>query len=628
MDTSEVQEAARLLVVDEDPNAANRIKRLVDSRMRVEVESALNSASARRMLSSHSFDVVIVDHRHPDSSGLELLAEFIEQDIQTPVIFVTAHGSESLAAEAFNAGAAGYVIKDHTMPDVLPGVIEGALARSSLNRAAAVLNEENAFTDRALNLLGHMFFALDPEGRFIRWNKAVNEVTGWSNEELFRASADDFFPDDEGRRLLDTVLALKNGDRAALDLRIPTRNGGPVLREFTAVALYDSRGNLLGISAIGAGPAEVARKAAARREKNLVEIAKLACEIVVRLDMEGRFTFLNEEACTVLGGRRAQLIGQRITAFVHPDDIDKTLSLFARAVRTRQSTTGFISRIMAPRGWRYIEWNAMPLLDRYSECTGFQFVGRDITERKLTEQFLTRVNVELDAYAHTVSHDLKGPLSAIMLAAETLRVLLKNGAVEDPTKTMDEIARIISEHSEQAGTIIDDLLALAEAGQVPMEVEEVDVAAVVETVIEERAADIAQKGARVERDRDLGMVVANRTQVHQLFGNLIANAVRHNDSPEPVVEVRCRGKDEDGHRYVVRDNGSGIAAEEVDLIFKPFFKGKNGGTGIGLATVEKIVLVYGGHIEVHNEGGACFEFTLKDAPGVVEPSTQGGPRAP
>jgi len=73
------------------------------------------------------------------------------------------------------------------------------------------------------------------------------------------------------------------------------------------------------------------------------------------------------------------------------------------------------------------------------------------------------------------------------------------------------------------------------------------------------------------------------------------------------------GDDEEGlHRYLTRDNGSGIAPEYLGRIFLPFVKGKTGETGIGLTTVEKIVAVYGGEIRAYNDNGACFEFTLKD----------------
>src|SRR5674536_53374 len=78
--------------------------------------------------------------------------------------------------------------------------------------------------------------------------------------------------------------------------------------------------------------------------------------------------------------------------------------------------------------------------------------------------------------------------------------------------------------------------------------------------------------------------------MYQLFANLIVNAVKHNDADEPVVQVIGLGPAQGGgRRWMVRDNGSGVAPEDMDSVFEPFFKGKGGETGVGLATVQKIV---------------------------------------
>lgn len=122
-----------------------------------------------------------------------------------------------------------------------------------------------------------------------------------------------------------------------------------------------------------------------------------------------------------------------------------------------------------------------------------------------------------------------------------------------------------------------------------------------------------ERGIAVKVDDDLGSAKANPTHIYQIFANLISNAIKHNDNENPVIEVSCLGDDEEGlHRYLTRDNGSGIAPEYLGRIFLPFVKGKTGETGIGLTTVEKIVAVYGGEIRAYNDNGACFEFTLKD----------------
>jgi signal transduction histidine kinase len=111
----------------------------------------------------------------------------------------------------------------------------------------------------------------------------------------------------------------------------------------------------------------------------------------------------------------------------------------------------------------------------------------------------------------------------------------------------------------------------------------------------------------------LGHVVGSPTHFYQLFSNLIRNCIKHCRSDRPVLNVRRLEEAGIGvHRYLVRDNGEGIPEADLEDIFTPFFKGKSGGTGIGLATVEKIVNLYGGEVRAYNNNGACFEFTISD----------------
>lgn len=279
-------------------------------------------------------------------------------------------------------------------------------------------------------------------------------------------------------------------------------------------------------------------------------------------------------------------------------------------------------------------------MDRHDEvgalATAFNRMTDDLVgerenlERKVAERTeeLARSNMELDGYAHAVSHDLRGPLSAISLAAAELSSMLEE--VDDTLLREEgpEALEQLSRSLDRAFGLTEDLLVLAEAGHKPARVEVVDVSASVERACEDLAAKIGAKSARVEVDEDLGHVVANQTHIYQLFLNLISNAIKHNDLPEPLVRVKRLADDGDALKFQVCDNGPGIPSGEFDRIFEPFFKGRGGETGIGLATVKKVVLMYRGGITASNEkdGGACFEFTLRNYRG--EPDAAGRPGAP
>lgn len=242
---------------------------------------------------------------------------------------------------------------------------------------------------------------------------------------------------------------------------------------------------------------------------------------------------------------------------------------------------------------------------------------REGLERKVEDRTaeLARSNLELDGYARTVSHDLRGPLASIELAASMLTEMLRDEHGQDAREQMSGVLEQLRKSTDRSFSLVNDLLALAEAGQRPVAVEKVDVDDVVMQVLLERAQVIEARGARVVVDDGLGTIVASPTHIYQLFSNLITNAIKHNDSPKPVVEVRRLEPVEGGGlHYQVADNGPGIPEGDFARIFEPFFKGKSGETGVGLATVQKIIELYGGTVSAYNEdkGGACFEFVLHD----------------
>jgi signal transduction histidine kinase len=236
----------------------------------------------------------------------------------------------------------------------------------------------------------------------------------------------------------------------------------------------------------------------------------------------------------------------------------------------------------------------------------------DITERKVGEEALLRANEELAGYAHTVSHDLKGPLSATILATDTLKLIMDKEGLVDEKGTIPSLMRIIDNSVLKSAAFIDDLLALAEAGQTPETLETVDVSEVVRSILEEKEELLEDRGAQVSQDDDLGVALMDPTHAYEVFSNLVGNAVKHNDSENPEIRISRLVEARPGRlRYLVCDNGPGIPEGDMGDIFLPFHKGAGStGTGIGLSIMDKVVRLYGGELRVYNDGGACFEFTL------------------
>lgn len=327
------------------------------------------------------------------------------------------------------------------------------------------------------------------------------------------------------------------------------------------------------------------------------------------VNMQGQILDVNDAYCEMISYSREELLKMAIGDI---EAVEDTAETRARIEQVKGSGSDRFETRHRRKDGVLID---VEVSVRYLDTSGgrlFVFI-RDITERKKYRQELERANAELDGYAHTVSHDLRNPLSAIAISCRMMRDTQGEGDDVATLAEADEFAGVVERNIERCYSLVNDLLALAEAGQRPSETETVDVRAVVARVEDERAAEIEARGIQIHVDDDLGTLDASPTHVYQVFANLINNAIRHNDAEKPVVYVSRVGAEEDGGiRYLVRDNGSGIAEEDLDRIFIAFVKrGDQSDTGIGLATVEKIVGVYNGEIRAYNDGGACFELVLR-----------------
>lgn len=230
---------------------------------------------------------------------------------------------------------------------------------------------------------------------------------------------------------------------------------------------------------------------------------------------------------------------------------------------------------------------------------------REVEEQR---RALEASNAELELYARTVSHDLRTPLSAISSAAGLIRMAGAREAA--PPATVDRALAVIERNVQASVELVDDLLLLARAGSGAEPAEPVEVGSVLQRIVEERADELTRAGLRVELDADLGRVTAAPAHLHQVFSNLLNNAIAHAGGQATLVEVKRLPSRAGQQRYLVCDDGPGIPEEHLGRIFKPFFSGRVGGTGIGLAIVQRIVARYEGEIRAYNDGGACFELSF------------------
>ncbi|MHB8896623.1 MAG: PAS domain S-box protein [Candidatus Geothermincolia bacterium] len=345
------------------------------------------------------------------------------------------------------------------------------------------------------------------------------------------------------------------------------------------------------------------------------ELAETLPQVVFELDASGMITYINRNALEIFDYTQEEVDrGMHALDIIEAVDKERVSGAIEKMMDGRSE--GAIREYLARRkdGTTFPARVYSSLVtDEKGNPVGVRGILTDISDHKRYENELEKANVELEGFAHTVSHDLRGPLTVIGFASELILQNIGEPPTEDVNAALAEAANLLVKNVSKANVLIEDLLSLARAGQEPSGVVEVDIAETVETVLDENASRLRRNKISVEVGEDLGTIRANPTHVYQVFANLIGNAVRHSRVPGALIEVkRLPDATEDMLRFLVRDNGPGIKPEALEKIFIPFFKGEQGGTGIGLSTVQKAVKVYGGWIIAYNDNGACFEFVMRD----------------
>jgi len=126
----------------------------------------------------------------------------------------------------------------------------------------------------------------------------------------------------------------------------------------------------------------------ARSKEKYVAVANLTGDIIVTVDGDGRWTFLNDGACEFWGRGREDLLGTHFSDYLHPDDAEATNRALQRMSQSRRPLRGLRNRQRAPSGWRMIEWNCAPIIDEAGATVGIQATGRDITDQEQAEEAL------------------------------------------------------------------------------------------------------------------------------------------------------------------------------------------------------------------------------------------------
>lgn len=363
------------------------------------------------------------------------------------------------------------------------------------------------------------------------------------------------------------------------------------------------------------------RKAQERQLRYHASLQENVSDAVIVTDMDLHIQSWNKAAERIYGWSEQEVLGRNSSdllrsEFSSPDERQ-------RVVEKIQAGSWYQTEVVQHHkdGSRIDLLGSVTVVkDGNGHPLGIVAVNRDITAHKQAENALRQrsaeleaANKELEAFSYSVSHDLRAPLRAIDGFS---RILLEDYATA-MSEEAQEYLNLIREGAQQMGNLIDHLLDFSRLGRQPLRKQRVMVADLVQAVL----ADLqtAQEGRKVDiAIADLPDCQADPTLLRQVFVNLLANAVKFTKTRQPaVIEIGCLERESETV-YFVKDNGVGFDMQYVNKLFGVFQRLHRvedyEGTGVGLATVQRIIHRHGGRIwaEAEVDKGATFYFTLGD----------------
>ncbi len=254
----------------------------------------------------------------------------------------------------------------------------------------------------------------------------------------------------------------------------------------------------------------------------------------------------------------------------------------------------------------------------------YERAQQEIAERVQAEEILRQHtgelearNAELDAFAHTVAHDLKNPVSSVVGYAD---VLIRNYDTL-PDAVREEFLDVITRNSRKMAAIIDELLLLSSVrGMGEVEMHPLEMGRIVAEARGRLLHLIEEHEGKIELPDNWPVAMGYGPWVEAVWANFISNALKYGGHP-PRVELGSSVQPTGWIRFWVRDNGAGLSAEEQTRLFTPFERlhmVRAQGHGLGLSIVQRIVKKLGGQVGVESSGvtgeGCEFYFTLPALP--------------
>ncbi len=462
------------------------------------------------------------------------------------------------------------------------------------------------------------------------------EFTGRSSEELLGAHLREVVGDSVFRNFEWALTQALGGERACFENTRTSAAGKTISVFITFVPDFDADGRVDGLFSFASDITQL-RQAEARlndERSRLAGMVASAMDAIITIDSAQRITLFNPAAEKMFGARAADMLGRDLQVLIPADSRKRhpvQVALFGMMGEAR----GSLGTLRTIHGLR-ANGEEFPLEIAISQVEvggekSYTAILRDITERKLAEEAigalnanlerrvaertaeLVAINHELESFDYSISHDLRAPIDRIRGFSEAV---LEDADSRIKPRTRDYLGRIQASAASM-DQLVTDILSLSTLSRGELHRTDVDLSAT--------ARDILEILQRTAPDRDVEIAVASGIRadadpglMRVVLENLLGNAWKFTSKREGArIEFGC-DLEHGTPRFFVRDDGAGFDAAFGAKLFDPFFRlhtqGEFEGTGIGLATVQRIVRRHGGRTWAEGAvgRGATIFFSLSD----------------